>query len=90
MEEERLVLKVSNETPAVRLGKAILKSLEEGKKITLRAIGNVAVNQAVKGIAVANNFVQEQNKKIVFLPYNTTIEFESGIKEAIEFDIEEV
>lgn len=88
--EDRILLKVSNETPALRLGNAILKSLEENKKITLRAIGNVAVNQAVKGIAIANNFAKEQDKNIVFIPYISKVEFESGIKEAIEFDIEEV
>ncbi len=85
--EDRILLKVSNETPALRLGNAILKSLEENKKITLRAIGNVAVNQAVKGIAIANKFAKE---KIVFIPYISQVELESGIKEAIEFDIEEV
>lgn len=88
--EDRILLKVSNETPTLRLGNAILKSLEENKKITLRAIGNVAVNQAVKGIAIANNFAKEQDKNIVFIPYISKVEFESGIKEAIEFDIEEV
>lgn len=88
--EDRILLKVSNETPALRLGNAILKSIEEKKKITLRAIGNVAVNQAVKGIAIANNFAKEQDKNIVFIPYISKVEFESGIKEAIEFDIEEV
>lgn len=88
--EDRILLKVSNETPALRLGNAILKSLEENKKITLRAIGNVAVNQAVRGIAIANNFAKEQDKNIVFIPYISKVEFESGIKEAIEFDIEEV
>lgn len=88
--EDRILLKVSNETPALRLGNAILKSLEENKKITLRAIGNVAVNQAVKGIAIANKFAEEKDKNIVFIPYISKVEFESGIKEAIEFDIEEV
>lgn len=88
--EDRILLKVSNETPALRLGNAILKSLEENNKITLRAIGNVAVNQAVKGIAIANKFAKEKDKNIVFIPYISKVEFESGIKEAIEFDIEEV
>lgn len=88
--EDRILLKVSNKTDSTKLARAIIKSLEEKKKITLRAIGSIAINQAVKGIVIANNFAKEQDKNIVFIPHTSKVEFESGIKEAIEFDIEEV
>ncbi len=90
MEEKRIVLKVSKKTAPVKLGSVIIRKLEEKEKITVRAIGVEAVNQAVKGIATAVCFSKEKGKSIYFIPYFSDIEFNGELKKAIEFDIEEV
>lgn len=90
MEEKRIVLKVSKETAPVNLGSAIVRKIEEGEKITVRAIGVEAVNQAVKGIATAVCFSKEKGKRIYFIPYFSNIDFNGETKKAIEFDVEEV
>lgn len=89
--EERTLLKVSKRTSAVKLGSMITRMVEKEEKITLRAVGAEAINQAVKGIATAIKFTKENcNKNIAFIPYDAEIDFNGEIKKAMEFDIVEV
>lgn len=57
MEKQVTELKVSGNTNPNKLGGAIVKYLDEEQKITLSAMGDKAVNQAVKGIIVAQSYM---------------------------------
>jgi stage V sporulation protein SpoVS len=59
------VMRVSQSTNAKSLGSAIARELEENRKVVVRAIGVDAINQACKGIIIANSFVGQRGKYIV-------------------------
>lgn len=70
MKESLAELKVSGQTNPNKLGGAIVKYLSEVEKVEVRAMGGKAVNQAVKGIIVAQSYLaseaQELNVKFGF------------------------
>jgi stage V sporulation protein S len=51
------ILRVKGASSASALAAAISHGVYDGKNVTLRAIGAGAVNQAVKGIAIAQSYV---------------------------------
>ena len=55
-------LKVSSTTVPARFAGSLVKNLMEGKVVTAKALGTHALYRMVKGIATAQNFV-EQNEK---------------------------
>lgn len=62
------ILRVSNTSSPVALASAISHALYDGKKVTLRAIGAGAVNQAVKGIAIASGYVAQRGLSLSCRP----------------------
>lgn len=57
MEGTEVILRVKGASSASALAAAISHGVYDGKSITLRAIGAGAVNQAIKGIAIAQSYV---------------------------------
>jgi stage V sporulation protein S len=57
VEQVETVLRVSGGTSAQDLASAISHAVYDSKKPVLRAIGAGAVNQAVKGVAIAQSYV---------------------------------
>lgn len=58
MTKEKLTeLRVSGKTSPNKLGGAIVKYLDEVGEIAVKAMGDRAVNQAVKGIIVAQSYL---------------------------------
>lgn len=62
------VFKVSSTSAPASLAGAIAKSVREGKRIELQAIGSGAVNQAVKAIAIARGYVTASGIELVCIP----------------------
>lgn len=54
---EPAYLKVSGKTQPNKLGSAIAKYLKEAPSVQMTAMGEAAVNVAVKGIIIAQSFV---------------------------------
>jgi stage V sporulation protein S len=50
---EHVVFRISSSSNVIKTSDAILKSIQEGKRLELQALGAGAVNQAVKSIAAA-------------------------------------
>jgi len=51
------ILRVGGGTQPDKLGSTIARKVVEGRKVVLRAVGAPAVNQAVKGFIIAQEFV---------------------------------
>jgi stage V sporulation protein S len=66
--EQDVLLKVKGSTPADDLASVIAHGVYDGKTQTLRAIGAAAVNQAMKAVAIAQNFVGAKGLRILVLP----------------------
>lgn len=60
-----LIMRVSQSTNDKSLGSAIARELEKTGKVLVRAIGLPAINQACKGIIIANTFVAQRGKYII-------------------------
>lgn len=80
-------LKVANESKVNIVATAITKTAVEEKEIAVRAIGAGAVNQAVKAIATATKFLEEDGFKVNCLPKFTVLKTQRGERTAITFEI---
>lgn len=64
------VLKVGSGTGAVELGSALAHAVYQNQQAVLRAVGPLAVSQAVKAIAIAQQHADERS-----LVLSTTVSF---------------
>ena len=67
------VLRVKSSSNAGSLASAIAYAVYDGKKVSLRAIGAGAVNQAVKSVAIAQGFVGPRGYVLSMRPGFTTV-----------------
>lgn len=82
-----IILRVKSGSAAPALASAIAHSVYAGKKVTLRAIGAGAVNQACKAMAIAQSFVGPRGISLVFRPGFTTVEMDDGPITALVFKV---
>lgn len=66
-------LRVAARTPTQELASAISHAIYDGRPVRLRAIGAGAVNQAVKGLVVAQSYVAQRGTVIATRPGFVTI-----------------
>jgi len=72
-------LKVGNSTDAKSLAGAIASCTREGSRVELTAIGAGSVNQAIKSVAIARQFVEEEAIDLCCRPeFVEIVEGESG------------
>lgn len=68
------VLRVGNTSNPKDVASALSHALYDRKRVTIRAIGAGAVNQAVKALAIARGFVAPRGLNIAFIPgFDSTI-----------------
>lgn len=80
---EELLLRVASSTNVASLAAAISNGLYDGRKVVLRAIGAGPVNQAVKAIAIAQQYVGARGLVLSCRPGFTTVEMKDGPTSAI-------
>ena len=68
VDKEGRSLKVSSNTEAKALAGAIASCTREGSRVELTAIGAGSVNQAIKAIAIARQYVEEEAIDLCFRP----------------------
>ena len=68
VDKEGRSLKVSSQTEAKALAGAIASCTREGSRVELTAIGAGSVNQAIKAIAIARQYVEEEAIDLCFRP----------------------
>lgn len=78
-----VILRVSNSSPPASLAAAISHAVYDGKQVYLRCIGAAAVNQGVKGIAIAQGYVGQRGISLLCRPGFTTIKMPDGDVSAI-------
>jgi stage V sporulation protein S len=82
-ESDERILRVSASSSATSLASAISHAVYDGKKVTLRAIGAGAVNQAVKAVAIAQGFVGLRGISLLVRPGFTTVKMQDADVSAI-------
>ena len=82
------IIKVSAASRTSAVAGAIAGVVREHKHAEVQAIGAGAVNQAVKAIAIARGYLQEDGLHIVCLPEFTTVTIEGKERTAIRLVVE--
>ncbi len=83
------ILKVSAKSKPNLVAGAIVGVIKEDKKVTLQAVGEGAINQAVKAIAIARGFIATSGVDLVCIPAFAEIQIEGEERTGIKFIIKE-
>ena len=82
------IIKVSATSRTSAVAGAIAGVVREHNHAEVQAIGAGAVNQAVKAVAIARGYLQEDGLHIVCLPEFTTVTIEGKERTAIRLVVE--
>lgn len=88
MENEVKLLKVSSSSKPNSVAGAIAGMIRTENKVQVQTIGAGALNQAVKGIAIARGFIAPTGQELVCVPFFKDIEINGEVKTAIVLTIE--
>lgn len=83
------IIKVSGTSRTSAVAGAIAGVFRENKKAEVQAIGAIAVNQAVKALALAKGYLKEDGYDVIFLPEFVDVEINDKIRTALKFTVEE-
>ena len=82
------ILKVSSKSDANKVAGALANVLKDKKTVEIQAIGAGALNQAVKGIAIARGFVAPSGKNLICIPAFSDIIIDGEERTAIKLIVE--
>ncbi|MBQ1812635.1 MAG: stage V sporulation protein S [Bacilli bacterium] len=82
------ILKVSSKSDANKVAGALANVLKEKSSVEIQAIGAGALNQAIKGIAIARGFVAPTGKNLICIPAFSDIMIDGEERTAIKLIIE--
>jgi stage V sporulation protein S len=87
MTNEAALLKVAADSRSTAVAGAIAGMVREGKEPIVQAIGAGAVNQAVKAVAIARGYLEQDNIDIVIVPIFAEIEIDDQERTAIQLQV---
>ncbi len=82
------VIKVSSESRTSAVAGAIAGVVREHNRAEVQAIGAGAVNQAVKAVAIARGYLQEDGLDVICIPEFTSVEINGKERTALRFVVE--
>ena len=82
------IIKVSGTSRTSAVAGAIAGVFRENKRAEVQAIGAIAVNQAVKALALSKGYLKEDGYDVIFIPEFVDVEIDDKIRTAIKFTVE--
>jgi stage V sporulation protein S len=82
------IIKVSSESRTSAVAGAIAGVVREHNRADVQAIGAGAVNQAIKAVAIARGYLQEDGIDVVCVPEFTSVDIDGKERTAIRLVIE--
>ena len=82
------IIKVKAVSRTAAVAGAIAGVVREQKHAEVQAIGAGAVNQAVKAMVLAKNFLSQDGIDVVFTPEFVNVEIDEKVRTAIKFTVE--
>jgi stage V sporulation protein S len=82
------IIKVKAVSRTAAVAGAIAGVIREQKRAEVQAIGAGAVNQAVKALVLAKNFLSQEGVELVCIPEFVNIEIDDKVRTAIKFVVE--
>ena len=83
-------LKVSSKSNPNRVAGALANAFRSSGDVEIQAVGAGAINQAIKGIAIARGFVAPSGKNLVCIPAFTDIVIDGEERTAIKLIVESI
>ena len=83
------IIKVSGTSRTSAVAGAIAGVFRENHRAEVQAIGAIAVNQAVKALALSRGYLQEDGFEVVFISEFVDVQIDDKIRTAILFTVEE-
>ncbi|MGW8251184.1 MAG: stage V sporulation protein S [Anaerolineales bacterium] len=83
------VIKVSGKSRTSAVAGAIAGVFREYQRVEVQAIGASAINQAVKAMALAKNYLAEDGYTVIFIPEFVDVEIDEKIRTAIKVVVEQ-
>ncbi len=83
------IIKVSATSRTSAVAGAIAGIFREQKCANVQAIGASAVNQAVKALALARNYLAEDGYDVVSIPEFVDVEIDGNVRTAIRLNVVE-
>jgi len=88
MDSNIKLLKVSSKSKPNSVAGAIAGIIRSDARVQIQTIGAGALNQAIKGVAIARGFIAPTGQELICIPYFRDIEVNGEIKTAIVLSIE--
>jgi stage V sporulation protein S len=88
MDENIKLLKVSSKSKPNSVAGAIAGMIRSSSRVQIQTIGAGALNQAIKGIAIARGFIAPTGHELICIPYFKDIEVNGEVKTAIVLTVE--
>jgi stage V sporulation protein S len=82
------LLKVSSQSKPNLVAGAIAGIIRDENKVQVQTIGAGALNQAVKGIAIARGYIAPTGQDIICIPFFKDIEINGEVRTAIVITVE--
>lgn len=82
------IIKVSSESRTSAVAGAIAGVVREHLRADVQAIGAGAVNQAIKAVAIARGYLQEDGIDVICIPEFTTVDISGKERTALRFVVE--
>lgn len=88
MDDSIKLLRVSSKSNPNSVAGAVAGIIRSDTRVQIQTIGAGALNQAIKGVAIARGFIAPTGQDLVCIPYFRDIEVNGEIKTAIVLNIE--
>lgn len=82
------IIRVAGTSRTSAVAGAIAGVFRDNQRAEVQAIGAVAVNQAVKALALARGYLQEDGYEVIFFAEFVDVEIEEKTRTAIKFTVE--
>ncbi|MEA3351769.1 MAG: stage V sporulation protein S [Chloroflexota bacterium] len=82
------IIRVAAKSRTSAVAGAIAGVFRENQHTKVQAIGASAVNQAVKALALARGYLEEDGYDVVCMPYFVDVEIDDKIRTAIRFVVD--
>jgi stage V sporulation protein S len=82
------IIKVAGTSRTSAVAGAIAGIFRENHRVEVQAIGAIAVNQAVKALALATGYLREDGYDVYCTPEFVDVDIEGKIRTAIRFTVE--
>ena len=82
------LIKVSGTSRTSAVAGAISGIFRDNKRAVVQAIGAIAVNQAVKALALSRSYLEEDGYEVIFIAEFIDVEIDDKIRTALRFTVE--